>query len=137
MQARQAGSRLGPRPLPLHLGTALMTWASSESAWTLSKHASPNSSAAAVPDAVAALLPDLEVRSGGSTSVDITRKGIDKAYGTTRLMEILGVGTDEILFFGDRLDEGGNDRPVQDLGIDSVHVRGFADTYQRLSAIVG
>ena len=31
MQARQVGSRpqlrLGPRPLPLHLGTALMTWA--------------------------------------------------------------------------------------------------------------
>ncbi|NMN99888.1 HAD-IIB family hydrolase [Gordonia sp. TBRC 11910] len=82
-------------------------------------------------------LPELEVRSGGSTSVDITRKGIDKAYGTRRLMEILGVATEEILFFGDRLDEGGNDRPVQDMGVDSVHVHGFADTYARLSAIVG
>lgn len=81
-------------------------------------------------------LPDLEVRSGGSTSVDITRKGIDKAYGATRLMEILGVGTEEILFFGDRLDEGGNDRPVMELGIDSVQVHGFDDTYGRLSAIV-
>ena len=29
--------RLGPRPLPLHLSTALMTWASSESAWQLWK----------------------------------------------------------------------------------------------------
>ena len=36
--------RLGPRPLPLHLGTALMTWASSESAWQLWKFAnSPRS----------------------------------------------------------------------------------------------
>jgi polyhydroxyalkanoate synthase subunit PhaC len=35
--------RLGPRPLPLHLGTALMTLASSESAWRLWKPASPNS----------------------------------------------------------------------------------------------
>jgi polyhydroxyalkanoate synthase subunit PhaC len=35
--------RLGPRPLPLHLGTALMTLASSESAWRLSKQGSPNS----------------------------------------------------------------------------------------------
>lgn len=26
-------------------------------------------------------LPDLEVRSGGSTSIDITKRGIDKAYG--------------------------------------------------------
>ncbi|MFW0790324.1 HAD-IIB family hydrolase [Gordonia sp. CPCC 205333] len=81
-------------------------------------------------------LPDLEVRSGGSTSVDITRKGIDKAYGATRLMEILDIGTDEILFFGDRLDEGGNDRPVMELGIDSVQVHGFGDTFERLSAIL-
>ena len=35
--------RLGPRPLPLHLGTALMTWASSESAWKLWKPGSPSS----------------------------------------------------------------------------------------------
>jgi polyhydroxyalkanoate synthase len=35
--------RLGPRPLPLHLSTALMTWASSESAWQLWKRDSPSS----------------------------------------------------------------------------------------------
>lgn len=81
-------------------------------------------------------LPDLEVRSGGSTSVDITRKGIDKAYGARRLMELLGLATEDILFFGDRLDDGGNDRPVLELGIDSIHVAGYDDTYSRLSAIV-
>lgn len=37
--------RLGPRPLPLHLGTALMSWASSESAWRLSRRESPSSKA--------------------------------------------------------------------------------------------
>ena len=36
-------ARIGPRPLPLHLGTALMTWASSESAWQLWKRGSPSS----------------------------------------------------------------------------------------------
>lgn len=81
-------------------------------------------------------LPDLEVRSGGSTSVDVTKKGIDKAYGTRKLMEILNLGTGDILFFGDRLDEGGNDRPVKDLGIESIAVHGWEDTYARLSAIV-
>ena len=81
-------------------------------------------------------LPDLEVRSGGSTSVDITAKGIDKAYGARRLMEILGLTTDDILFYGDRLDEGGNDRPVADLGIDSVHVHGWEDTYAKLGPVV-
>lgn len=81
-------------------------------------------------------LPDLEVRSGGSTSVDITAKGIDKAYGARRLMEILGLDTGDILFFGDRLDEGGNDRPVMELGIESIPVHGWEDTFAKLSAIV-
>lgn len=81
-------------------------------------------------------LPDLEVRSGGSTSVDVTRKGIDKAYGTRRLMEILGLGTGDILFFGDRLDPGGNDRPVMDLGITSVAVDGWPDTLERLRPLL-
>ena len=53
-------ARLGPRPLPLHLGTALMTWASSESAWKLLKPGSQNSSpAAAPPESLAALLPEI------------------------------------------------------------------------------
>lgn len=81
-------------------------------------------------------LADLEVRSGGSTSVDITAKGIDKAYGARRLMEILGLGIDDVLFFGDRLDEGGNDRPVADLGIDAIAVHGWEDTYAKLGAVV-
>ncbi|NDK90864.1 HAD-IIB family hydrolase [Gordonia desulfuricans] len=82
-------------------------------------------------------LPDLEVRSGGSTSVDVTRKGIDKAYGAQKLMEILGLGRDDILFYGDRLDEGGNDRPVLDLGITSVAVDGWEDTHARLVELLG
>lgn len=81
-------------------------------------------------------LPDLEVRSGGSTSVDITAKGIDKAYGARRLMEILNLGTEDILFFGDRLDPGGNDRPVMELGIESIAVHGWEDTYAKLALIV-
>ncbi|MBM3647909.1 MAG: alpha/beta fold hydrolase [Alphaproteobacteria bacterium] len=60
--------RMGPRPLPLHLGTALMTWASSESVWKLWKVASPNSNrSSAPPEAIAALLPEiatLEARAG-------------------------------------------------------------------------
>ncbi|MGE0574993.1 alpha/beta fold hydrolase [Reyranella sp.] len=52
--------RLGPRPLPLHLGTALMTWASCESAWKLWKSGSPSSRpASAPPESLAALLPEV------------------------------------------------------------------------------
>ncbi len=52
--------RLGPRPLPLHLGTALMTWASSESAWQLWKRDSPSSKpASTAPEGVAEILKEV------------------------------------------------------------------------------
>lgn len=73
-------------------------------------------------------LPDLEVRSGGSTSVDVTRKGIDKAYGMRKLIEFLDLSLDEVLFVGDRLDEGGNDYPVKAMGIQTVAVERWQDT---------
>ena len=79
-------------------------------------------------DAVAADLPDLEVRSGGSTSVDITRRGIDKAYGMRRLAERTGIRFDDMVFIGDRLDEGGNDYPVIALGVPTIAVHGWEHT---------
>ena len=82
--------RLGPRPLPLHLGTALMTWASSESAWKNWKPGSPGSRpnspvpetpvpGAPVPDAIAALLPEiaaLEARDGAGRFEEALRREI-------------------------------------------------------------
>src|SRR5215218_7839553 len=60
MQPPAHPPRLGPRPLPLHLGTALMTWASSESAWRHWKPGSPNSKPSSpVPEAIAALLAEI------------------------------------------------------------------------------
>jgi phosphomannomutase len=73
-------------------------------------------------------LPDLEVRSGGSTSIDITRRGIDKAYGMARLAELTGIPFDDMLFVGDRLDPDGNDFPVIALGIPTRAVEGWEDT---------
>ncbi|TFV94925.1 HAD-IIB family hydrolase [Orlajensenia leifsoniae] len=82
----------------------------------------------ALRDAAQAELPDLEVRGGGSTSVDITRRGIDKAFGMKRLAEITGVPLDDMLFVGDRLDPTGNDYPVKALGVECVAVHGWEDT---------
>ncbi|MFB4288294.1 HAD-IIB family hydrolase [Nonomuraea sp. ATR24] len=73
-------------------------------------------------------LPGLEVRSGGSTSVDITHKGVDKAYGIGRLLDALGLTIDDVLFVGDRLDEGGNDYPVKAMGVECVAVEGWEQT---------
>jgi phosphomannomutase len=87
-------------------------------------------------EAVAALVPDLEVRSGGSTSVDITRKGIDKAYGMTRLAEMTGIDLQEMRFVGDRLDEDGNDYPVKALGVPCRAVEGWEDTAAYLDQLI-
>ena len=79
-------------------------------------------------DYAAERLPDLEVRVGGTTSVDVTRNGIDKAYGIKRLMEQLNISPDESLFIGDRLEEGGNDYPVRALGVRLAEVTQWQDT---------
>jgi HAD superfamily hydrolase (TIGR01484 family) len=86
-----------------------------------------------VKNEVAKLLPNLEVRLGGSTSIDITKPGIDKAYGIQKLIEQTGLEKFEILFFGDNLQEGGNDYPVKAFGIDSVSVDGWEETAEKLS----
>jgi HAD superfamily hydrolase (TIGR01484 family) len=79
-------------------------------------------------DYAAEYLPDLEVRVGGSTSVDVTRKGIDKAYGIGKLIDRLKISADQVLFVGDRLSEGGNDYPVIALGVRWVEVTRWQDT---------
>jgi HAD superfamily hydrolase (TIGR01484 family) len=88
-------------------------------------------------DYVAARLPDVEVRVGGTTSVDVTAVGIDKAYGMAKLMSVLGLTKEDILFFGDKLDEGGNDHPVEAMGIDTIAVEGWKETAVAIEAIVG
>jgi phosphomannomutase len=81
-------------------------------------------------------IPELEIRIGGTTSIDVTRKGIDKAYGMRKLMQANGFKKEDILFFGDKLQEGGNDYPVKAFGIDSIEVNRWEDTANCLEAIV-
>jgi len=87
-------------------------------------------------DAVQADLPDLEVRSGGSTSVDITRRGIDKAFGIDRLSKMTGVELVDFLFVGDRLDPHGNDYPVKAMGVECVAVEGWEHTATFLDSLL-
>lgn len=90
----------------------------------------------ALRDLAAQSLPGLEVRAGGSTSIDVTREGIDKAYGMQKLIDAIDVHKDDILFFGDKLQEGGNDYPVKAMGIDSLDVGEWEDTAHRLESIL-
>jgi len=86
-------------------------------------------------DAAAELLPEFEVRVGGITSVDVTKPGIDKAYGMRKLMDMLKIGKEEILFIGDRVVEGGNDYPVKMAGIDTMQISRWEETALVVEAI--
>lgn len=81
-------------------------------------------------------LDDYEVRIGGTTSIDVTKPGIDKAYGMEKLMEALEVGKDDILFIGDKLEEGGNDYPVKALGVETIAVERWEDTALVIETII-
>jgi phosphomannomutase len=81
-------------------------------------------------------LHDLSVNIGGSTSIDITRHGIDKAYGMRKLAKHAGVPFAEMLFLGDAIYPGGNDNPVREAGIDTIAVRDVAETRTAISAII-
>jgi HAD superfamily hydrolase (TIGR01484 family) len=69
-------------------------------------------------------LSDFRVASGGLTSVDITIRGVDKAFGLSQLALKTGLDIEGFIFVGDRLDSGGNDYPVKKLGIKTVAVDG-------------
>ncbi len=85
---------------------------------------------------IAPKIPEFEVRAAGATSIDVTRPGIDKAYGMRKLMEHTGLEKKDIFFMGDKILEGGNDYPVKTMGIDCIEVRNWEDTSYAIEAII-
>ena len=73
-------------------------------------------------------IPEFSVRLGGATSIDVTKPGIDKAYGVKKLGEILGISLEEMIFIGDALFPGGNDYPAEEVGVVSIPVQGSNET---------
>lgn len=73
-------------------------------------------------------LPEFEVRAAGLTTVDVTRKGIDKAYGIEQIEAHLHVPRSQMVFSGDALFPGGNDYAVCRTGVPCIPVKGPEDT---------
>ena len=88
-------------------------------------------------DIVAAKIPEFSVRAAGATSIDVTKPGVDKAYGMEKLMKETGFSKDDILFMGDKIVPGGNDYPVEEMGIDCISVGGWQDTAYAIEGILG
>ncbi len=83
------------------------------------------------------LIPEYSIRLGGTTSIDVTRPGIDKAFGIAKLVEILNIQPAEMLFVGDAVFPGGNDYPVKESGVISIQVRDPGETKRVIEAIIG
>jgi HAD superfamily hydrolase (TIGR01484 family) len=81
-------------------------------------------------------IPEFSVRLGGATSIDVTKPGIDKAYGVRKLRDILGISLKEMIFIGDALFPGGNDYPAEEAGVVSIPVRGPDETKRVTEAII-
>lgn len=82
------------------------------------------------------MIPEFSVRLGGTTSVDATKPGIDKAYGIRKLRDILGIAIQEMIFVGDALFPGGNDYPAKEAGAMSIQVRDPNESKRVIEAIV-
>ncbi len=81
-------------------------------------------------------IPEFSVRLGGTTSVDITKPGIDKAYGIRKLRDTLGIAIHEMIFIGDALFPGGNDYPAKEAGVVSIQVRDPNESKRMIEAII-
>jgi len=81
-------------------------------------------------------IPEFSVRMGGATSIDITKPGIDKAYGIRKLRDILHISLKEMIYIGDALFVGGNDYPAEEAGVVSIPVRDPRETKRVTETII-
>jgi phosphomannomutase len=82
------------------------------------------------------LIPEFSVRLGGTTSIDVTKPGIDKAYGIRKLRDTLAIAIEEMIFIGDALFPGGNDYPAKEAGVTTIQVRDPEESKRVIEAIV-
>jgi len=82
------------------------------------------------------LIPEFSVRLGGTTSIDITKPGIDKAYGIEKLHDILKIDFTEMIFIGDAIFPGGNDFPATKTGATCIHIANPTETERVIEAII-
>lgn len=77
-------------------------------------------------------LPEFEVRVGGRSSLDITKRGVNKGFGVRKLEKYLGLEAEALVFIGDSLYYGGNDYSVKAVGIDCIEVKNPDETKKLL-----
>lgn len=86
--------------------------------------------------AIAKRLPEYLVKIGGKTSVDVTKIGIDKAFGVRKLCERLQIKESDALYVGDELVAGGNDEAVFKTGVQTKEVKNPTETTHLIESLL-
>ncbi len=71
---------------------------------------------------------------GGTTSLDITQKGLDKEWGIRKFLKHHNLNSEQVLFMGDKIYPGGNDYPATKV-VDCLAVKSPKDTLDKLKTI--
>jgi phosphomannomutase len=77
---------------------------------------------------LAPLLPNFSIHIDGTTSIDVNRFGLDKAYGLKQLLKRLSITPVNMLFVGDELFPNGGDASVLSLECKTLSVHDPAET---------
>lgn len=86
-------------------------------------------------EAIVARLPEFSVGIGGATTIDVTKRNIDKAYGARKLCERLNIVESEALYVGDELESGGNDEAVYKTEVQTKAVKDPAETMKFIKSL--
>ncbi len=82
------------------------------------------------------MLPNENVAIGGMTSIDISEKGIDKAFGIHQVAQNLGLDLSQVIYVGDAIFPGGNDEPALRTGVDYKKVKDVSDTKNYIKTLL-
>ena len=87
-------------------------------------------------EALVKKLPDFSIGLNANTSIDITHKGVTKAYGIGQLAGLTDISVSEMIYVGDALGEGGNDAVVIPTGVRTQGVFGPAETAKVIEEVL-
>lgn len=82
------------------------------------------------------MIPEFAINLGGATSIDVTKKGIDKKYGIHKLRDVLDIRIRQMIFIGDAIFPGGNDYPAKEAGVFSIRVKDPDETKAVIEGII-
>jgi len=81
-------------------------------------------------------LPGFEISIGGTTSIDVTKKGVNKTLCVKKLQQRLHIGKKDMLYVGDALFKGGNDYIMKSAKITCAAVSNAEATKRLIRRII-